>query len=284
MKSYFWLLIILTTSIFAYSQEGNGNEIDAAIQQTELEVGSIDKEICYKTLVDWSGYRLGEETDINEWLAVLYFDKDYRIRKSKFMFSFPEEDGFYYRYFNIDGVAIQSYYATSSGMSNSYSVLRYLNNDKSLLYIDFLRKDDDRNGIIVEHTKRSGGYDLTMPQIGGALHDKVLDLKDLVQELEQFYGIDSLYIPQIVDTVKFINPRKGDITFVIQNYVPVFKDPIDAVKPIDKFNVGYKVEVLATSKNWYKVRYRYWGGDQLKCAIGYIQGKYLAPVEIEYTE
>lgn len=284
MKSYFWLLIILTTSFFAYSQEGNGNEIDAAIQQTELEVDNIDKEICYKTLVDWSGYRIGEEKDINESLSVLYFDKDYRIRKSKFLFTYPEGDGFYYRYFNMDGVAIHSYYSTFSGMSNSYSVLRYLNNDKTLLYIDFLRRDDDRNGIIVEHTKRSGGYDLTIPEIGGDLYDKVLDLTDLTSEIKYFNGIDSLYMPQKVEKVKFINPRKGDITFVTHNYVPVFKDPTDAVKPIDKFNVGYKVEVLATSKNWYKVRYRYWGGDQLKCTIGYIQGKYLAPVEIEYTE
>ena len=283
MKQIFLTLIAILAPLLSYAQNGDGNRIDLSINQIEQKVDQIENDICYKTLVDWSGYRLGDEKTITEWLAVLYFDKNHRIRKSKLLFSFPEEDGFYHRYFDETGVAIHALHATFSGMNYSNSIARYLNADKTLVYIDFLRRDLDAGGITVEHTCRSGGYNLPMPQIDGTAYDKVLDLNSLANEINRIFGIDSLYTPQKLDSVQFKNAKKGDTSYITNNSIPLYNDTLD-YKLITNLNVGHDVNILDVNNKWCKIKYRTWKQGQLIQTIGYVEYRFLAPIEISILE
>jgi len=75
---------------------------------------------------------------------------------------------------------------------------------EDLLYLDFLRRDDDRNGQVIEHIIRTGGYDLPMPLIDGENYDDVMNIDGLKSEIKRLFNVDSLYMPEKCIPVKSI--------------------------------------------------------------------------------
>ena len=214
-----------------------------------------------------------------DFVSALYFNKNGRILKSKTFFSFPGEYGFYCRYYNEKGVAIHALYSCSSETNNSTFASRYLNADKSLLYIDFFKLDKGWGDIGYEHICFSGKSNIPMPQENGVSYDKVFDQKDLMNEFKRLYfDIDSLYMPSKVTPIKFILPRKGDQTYITHNSVPIYKDASKVYSSIKELNVGANVQVLDVVENWYKIKYI---NMNEKNTIGYVEKKYLARVEIK---
>ncbi len=92
-------------------------------------------------------------------------------------------------------------------------------------------------------------------------------------------------MPHKVDSVNFIKARVGDKTIINHNYVHLYKDSVGCHTPLIDLHVGYKVEVLEIKGKWNKVKYEKWGYDADDKYVpfdyvGYIETKYLSPVEI----
>lgn len=279
MKYLLLLILFLYTSTSIKAQV-DINRIDSLIDDCKIKVKEIDNQVLYKTLLDYDGYRIGNESSINEWLAVLYFDKEGILKKSKILYYFPNDTGYYQYYFD-KGVAIYSTYSAYSAMNNGYSVSRCLDTEGNLLSIDFIRRDNDRQGQLIERIQRTGGYDLSIPLINGELYDNVTNTKDLVAKFNLLYGIDSLYMPKKTLPVAFVSPRAQDKTSIITNSVLIYKSASMANNlPLIELNVGDEVTIIHANKDWCKIKYIM----QNKQKIGYIQSKFLAPVEIPLDE
>jgi len=208
MKRLVMLFVIcLFNSLF--NAQIDINRIDSLKNDVKQQVAVIDNQILYKTLLDYSGYRIGEESSINEWLTVLYFDASGVLKKSKLIYYFAGDEGCYLRYYSENGVAIYSVYESFSGMNGGYSVSRYLDKSGELLYIDFLSRDDDRDEQVVEHIIRTGGYGLPMPLKDGEEYDKVLNSDSLKNEIKRLFNVDSLYMPEKCMPVIFLSLKKA---------------------------------------------------------------------------
>jgi len=265
------ILFVLCLLNGAVNAQIDINRIDSLKNDVKQQVTKIDNQTLYKTLLDYDGYRTGDESSINEWLTVLYFDALGALKKSKLIYYFTGDEGCYLRYYGKNGVTIYSVYNTFSGMNGGYSVSRYLDKSGELLYIDFLNRDDDRDGQTIEHIIRTGGYGLAMPLINGEVYDKVLNIDSLKNEIKWLFSVDSLYMPKKCIPVKFLNPQKGDKTFVCQNNVPLYPHISNFVEPSCELSSGYRVTILEIKDKWYKVKFR--------DIEGYISREFLAPVE-----
>jgi hypothetical protein len=263
------------------------NKIDSLKNDVEQQIKNIDSQILFKTLLDYDGYRIGEETSINEWLTVLYFDSSGILKKSKLMYFYPEDAGCYLRYYGKNGVVIYSAYESYSGMNSGYSVSRYLDESGELLYIDFLNRDDDRGGQVIEHIIRTGGYNLPVPLINGEVYDKVLNMDSLKNEIKQMFGIDSLFMPEQCMPIKFFKPEKGDTIFITDPGLMFYEDTSFNSNTGSRFNefsisnnAGNRFEfkeviITETKGDWYKVKFQ----DR---DIGYVYSKYLLLVAEKY--
>jgi hypothetical protein len=269
------IIILLVICFVQYPLQAQINDIDALITICKNEVTEINNQVLYKTLVDFQGYRIGNDENFTETLTVLYFDSNNRIRKSKLLYSVPEEAGCNYRYFNEEGMAILSLYSLHSGMNFGCSTSRYLNHAGDLLCVDIIRKDDIDNAL--EHIVRFGGVpDLPMPYINNENYDNILNIDSLHNEIKRFYNVDSLYRPNDCIPVRFIKPQKGQSTIINANSVIIRKKPSTGGQQIGTLYVGDEVQILGAKAAWYKVMFRN--------KTGYVYHTFLEPVEQEIND
>lgn len=249
------------------------------IHQRREQINDIDNQVLYRIYISSFGYGLGSGNGASEWWGILYFDSLGILRKSKLMYSF-EIEGYYIRYFTPNGVAFHALFHQASGYDGEYSAIRYLYDDGKPLCVDFIRRDSELDGLIVEHVNyvNPGAFDFPMPQIDGETYDNVMNINGFTDEIKQRFDIDSIIgcVPEYCTPVRFIKPRIGDETFVCQNNVPFYPAISKFVEPIHKLSVGHEVFVIGVIDNWYKVKYQ----NQ----EGYISAEFLSPVEQVITK
>lgn len=96
------LLILFIISYISVGIKAQLNiDTDVFIDYCMKEVDKIDKQILYKTQIDYSGYRLGPNNSVNELLTVLYFDTNNAIRKSMLIYSIEISGIGYYNLHNL---------------------------------------------------------------------------------------------------------------------------------------------------------------------------------------
>lgn len=274
MKIILFLFCILSLNIPIMGQI-DVNRIDSLLDDAKSKVSKIDNLVLYKTLLDYDGYRQGDDTSINEWLTILYFDPEGQLKKSKLIYYFPGDEGVYEHYYE-NGIAIFSTYYAYSGMNNGYSVSRYLDSEGNLIKIDFIRRDDDRNSQQIERIQRTGGYNLSYPTINGNIYDEITDTVSLKTRIEEIFNINKLYKPEITTPVSFMRPQKGDITSLIQNDVMVYEKPSQAGLILGKLYVRPDIMIIDIKGDWYKITL----AEPIdKNVVGYIHKSFLAPVE-----
>lgn len=251
---------------------------DSLIADCKAQVNEIDNQVLYKTLLDYDGYRVGSENSVNEWLVVLYFDDAGRLRKSKLIFYFAGDEGYYISYFNERGIAIHSMYYTYSGMNGGHSATRYLDEEGELLFVDYISRDDDRDGQLIEQIKRRGGYGLEIPKEEGSNYDKIMNIDSLKTTIKYLFDVDSIYKPKNYMLVKLDVPQAGDTTSINSNGVALYEKASFNSSIITHLDVsGFNVIVTKNHKDWSKIKCN--GLDKPSYTEGYVRTEYLSLIE-----
>lgn len=267
--------ILLTTFaiIYAFVAIAQIEDIDRQVENCKDKVREVNSiELCRNVIAN-GGYYKNVPEEYSESLHILYFDDAQRLRKSISTFAFPEEKGFDYRYYDENGVAFCALSGSYSGMNNGFSVIRYLGEEGQLLYVDFLRIDDDNGGRLIEHITRYGGYGLSMPGMYG-----LTDIYDPIYNIDSFFTLShGIYNHLSVSNekctpVKLTAPLPGQSSIVNDNNVPLLIAPGSNQAPVAFLNVRDKVTILKKDKDWVEVIFKEWKG--------YVREEFLEPVEM----
>lgn len=267
------LLFFIASSSFSGGQAQNNADVSILIDKCVKQVDEIDNQLLYKTKIDNFGYRQESNNHINELLAILYFDEDSTLIKSRFMMSFEISGiGYYERYFDKNGNVIHSILNASFGPDGRCSAARCISREDELMHIDFASQHNENQGLISERIIRIGKLDLPMPILANNVYDNVDNIDDLQEENRRLFNVDSLYLPNKTVPVKFVLPQVGDTTYIRRNSVSLYESPDDRI--VDKVDIC-DVIVLEINNGWCKVQV-------IEQRIeGYINSNYLAPVEKE---
>jgi uncharacterized protein YgiM (DUF1202 family) len=265
------------------------NPTIAQTEQEKVQQNMIDEKVehinslfLFKTFIVSKSLRSYALSDPHEETTnMLYFDSTDRIRKSMHRTSFPESLSWTCHYYNEEGMAIRSYYYQFSGMLGGYSVSRYLylsNTDKDrVVYIDFKRKDDERERRTVVHTIFSDIFFMQngtkMPETDDMAYNMITCTDSLSKYLkESYYELDSIVRPKNCMPAKFMHPLKGQKTIINGNDIGMRNRASINSKIITTLDIGDEITVVEEAPEWYKISY-----DGI---IGYIHKKYLEPIEI----
>jgi hypothetical protein len=276
MKTHILVLFIFFSTMLKAQPHMTSHYLNALIDSCNSAKHEINNHLLFKTYVDYGKYSLNSN---KEWDYALYFDSDSIIRKSKVSFNYPEEDGYAYYYFNKCGTAIYTITAEFSGMNNGCSAVRYLTDEGILLFLDYIRRDDDNDGVLIEHIVRYqhfGTLDDNKPSY--LKYDNNLHLDSLKRSIRRTYYLGTFPFPSPTEyiLVRFLPPQKGESTIINANSVNLRKQPSVNSLAIAQLNVGDVVTVIDEKSEWYQVKF--------KEQTGYVHGDFLEPVEHEIKE
>jgi len=242
------------------------------VKENNCIISQINNAVLYKTFLYYDGYRIDKNDMVYETSVTLFFNSDGTLKKAQIDYFTVGDEGTSQYFFN-QGVVVYSTYFSYSAMNNGYSISRRLDNNGDLIKIDYIRRDDDRKGVIIEHIQKIGGYDSYSPITNGLFFEKIVDVKSFESVLRDLHINYDIQRPENTITVTFIEPQKGDITNLNENNVFVYQKPSFDSRIIDNLNIRPDIIILDAKKDWCKITL---GTNNLE---GYIHRDHLAPVE-----
>lgn len=267
--SFFFILLLFKISVWG---QIDINRIDSLLAENYNIINSINNTVLYKTFLEYDGYKIDRNNKVNESSVALFFDSNGVLKKSQIDYFTVGDEGISQYFFNR-GIVICSTYFSYSAMNNGYSISRYLDNSGNLIKIDYVRRDDDRKGLIIEHIQKIGGYDLYYPMENELFFENIIDIKSFESVLKDLYINYDIYQPKNTIPIKFIAPQKGDTTCLNQNNVSIYQKPSFDSLIIGNLHIRPDIIVMEIKNDWCKVRL---GNENLE---GYIRKDYLFPVE-----
>lgn len=94
-------------------------------------------------------------------------------------------------------MATYTTYYSCSDSDGSYSIERYLNEDKNLLYVNHIVKgiewSTNSSELVEEKIVRRSSVVGTIPQISDELYNKILSIEDLNKLVSIFFNPDGVY-------------------------------------------------------------------------------------------
>ena len=262
-------LLLFTTSVWG---QIDVNQIDSLVKENNCIISQINNAVLYKTFLYYDGYRIDKNDMVYETSVTLFFNSDGTLKKAQIDYFTVGDEGTSQYFFN-QGVVVYSTYFSYSAMNNGYSISRRLDNNGDLIKIDYIRRDDDRKGVIIEHIQKIGGYDSYSPITNGLFFEKIVDVKSFESVLRDLHINYDIQRPENTISVTFIEPQKGDITNLNENNVFVYQKPSFDSRIIDNLNIRPDIIILDAKKDWCKITL---GTNNLE---GYIHRDHLAPVE-----
>lgn len=280
-----YLLLIALLSLGTVKAQIPVSQVDSLVNESRLMAKEIDNKIRYKTFLDRSGFH-DEEINQNEWLIILYFDATGKLKKSKGMYGYT--DASCNIYYDSLGVAAYTIYHSCSDSDGIYSIERYLDKDKKLLYVNQISKGMEQSPnsdeLIEEKIVRRSSVVGPIPKIGDVLYDEILSIEDLNKISLDYFDPDRKFlgreisIPKQIKSIKFRIPKKGDITSLIQNEVPIYIKPSFESLRIAEINIRPNIEIVEVKGEWYKVATESCYSRRIE---GYIHRDFLALIEQE---
>lgn len=284
MKNIYLLLITLF-SLGAVKAQTPVSLVDSLVNESRLMAKKIDNQIRYKTFLNGSGFH-DEEVNHNEWLIILYFDAAGELKRSKGMYSYT--DASCNIYYDSLGVAAYSIYHSCSDADGIYSIERYLDKNKKLLYVNQISKGMEQSPnsaeLVEEKIVTRSSVVGPIPKIGDVFYDEILSIEDLNKIALDYFDPDrkllgrEISMPKQVKSIKFTIPKKGDITSLIQNEVPIYTKPSLESLRIAEINIRPNIEILEVKGEWYKVATE---GCYSRRMEGYIHRDFLPLAEQE---